>query len=272
MTRSRERLDAVAGTYRVPADRLFTDIEQLLAAGLDAAFVHVPTNQHLPVVGRLLTAGVPVYVDKPLDNTLAGARQLVDQAERADVLLRVGFNRRHVPAYEQARERPRDLISVWKNEIDSTGPVREIVFDDFIHVVDTLRFLLPGPVERTVVSGRVAAGDLHHVSLTLSGPGFTAVGSMHRLSGAKEERLEVTGDGAKLAVLDLDQVVVHQAGTRTLRPADGWSPVARRRGFEQVCTAFVDAVRAGAPDPVGLADALLTHELCEQVVQQLEAR
>ncbi|HJP78328.1 MAG TPA: Gfo/Idh/MocA family oxidoreductase [Pseudonocardiaceae bacterium] len=269
MTRSRERLDAVADTYRVPHDRRFTGVEQLLVAGLDAAFVHVPTEAHRTVVERLLTAGVPVYVDKPLDSTLVGARYLVEQAQRANVLLRVGFNRRFAPAYQQARELPRDLINVRKNQNDGAGPVREIVFDDFIHVVDTLRFLLPGRVERTFVSGRIVDGELHHVCLTLSGPGFSAVGSMHRLSGAKQERLEVAGDRATLEVLDLDQVFVHQAGMRTLRPADGWSPVARRRGFEQACTAFLDAVRAGEPDAAGLADALRTHELCENVVNEL---
>ncbi|MCF2437084.1 Gfo/Idh/MocA family oxidoreductase [Streptomyces thinghirensis] len=43
----------------------------LLAEGLDAAFVHAPTAVHPEIVTRLLEAGVPAYVDKPLAYELA---------------------------------------------------------------------------------------------------------------------------------------------------------------------------------------------------------
>ncbi|MGW0519535.1 Gfo/Idh/MocA family protein [Crossiella sp. NPDC003009] len=263
MTRNPARLAEVADQYRVPGPRRFTDLDELLAHGLDAAFVHVPTAAHAATVRRLLAAGVPTYVDKPLDDSLAGARDLVELAERLAVPLMVGFNRRYVPAYAEAARGPRDLVVLQKNQDGGSGGVREIVFDDFIHVVDTLRFLAPGPIERTLVNGVVTEGELEQVSLTVVGGGFTAIGTMHRRAGAKQERLEVTGGGVKVEVTDLGQVTRHEGGRVTRLAEDGWAPVARRRGIEQVCTAFL----AGElPD---LRDALRTHELCEQVVTEL---
>ncbi|MCO1578824.1 Gfo/Idh/MocA family oxidoreductase [Crossiella sp. SN42] len=263
MTRNPARLAEVADQYRVPEQRRFTDLGELLAHGLDAAFVHVPTAAHAETVRRLLAAGVPTYVDKPLDDSLAGARELVELAERLAVPLMVGFNRRHVPAYTEAARGPRDLVVLQKNQDGGSGGVREIVFDDFIHVVDTLRFLAPGPIERTLVAGVVTEGELEQVSLTVVGGGFTAIGTMHRRAGAKQERLEVTGGGVKVEVTDLGQVTRHEGGRVTRLAEDGWAPVARRRGIEQACTAFL----AGElPD---LRDALRTHELCEQVVAEL---
>ena len=138
-----------------------------------------------------------------------------------------------------------------------------MVFDDFVHVVDTLRFLVPGPVTRTHVETRVENGLLHHVVLELSGPGFTAIGLMNRAGPAAEERVEVMGGGQKRTVLDLADVEDGGEPARVDRRGD-WTPVSRQRGIEQACEAFLAAVRDGQVlDP---SDAVATHDLCEQIV------
>lgn len=161
--------------------------------GLDAAFVHAPTSVHPEIAGRLLDAGVPTYIDKPLAYELADSERLVHLAEERGVSLAVGFNRRLAPGYAQCIEHPRELILMQKNRVGLPEEPRAMVLDDFIHVVDTLRFLVPGPVEHTVVRARIRDGLMHHVVLQLSGDGFTAIGAMNRLSGSTEERLEVSG-------------------------------------------------------------------------------
>lgn len=96
MTRDRAKLDRIGDTYRLP--HRYTDLGELIDSGIRAAFVHAATDQHVPIVEQLLTAGVDVYVDKPLDYHLDGARRLVDLADRSGRSLLVGFNRRHAPA------------------------------------------------------------------------------------------------------------------------------------------------------------------------------
>ncbi|MEU3374037.1 Gfo/Idh/MocA family oxidoreductase [Streptomyces sp. NPDC006660] len=264
-TRSPATLAKVAGAHHIPAARAHADLDSLLAQGLDAAFVHAPTAVHPEIVTRLLEAGVPTYVDKPLAYELAESERLVKLAEERGVSLTVGFNRRLAPGYAQCADHPRELILMQKNRVGLPEDPRTLVLDDFIHVVDTLRFLAPGPIEHTVVRARIRAGLMEHVVLQLSGDGFTAIGTMNRLNGSTEEILEVSGQDTKRQVLNLADVVDHR-GQPTLRRRGDWVPVARQRGIEQCVLAFLDAVRAHTT--LSARDALATHELCERIVRE----
>ncbi|MFJ8111502.1 Gfo/Idh/MocA family protein [Streptomyces sp. NPDC096132] len=268
-TRTPATLERVADTLRLPAEQRHRDLDALLAAGLDAAFVHAPTGAHPEIVARLLEAGVPTYVDKPLAYRLADSERLVTLAEDRGVSLAVGFNRRFAPGYAQCADHPRELILMQKNRVGLPEEPRTMILDDFIHVVDTLRFLAPAPVDDVTVRARVEGGLLHHVVLQLSGYGFTALGVMNRLSGSNEEILEVSGQDTKRQVVNLAEVIDHK-GQPTVRRRGDWVPVARQRGIEQAVLAFLDAVRAGKV--LSARDALATHELCERVVRAVRER
>lgn len=263
-TRTPATLDRVAETFHVPAARRHRDLDTLLAAGLDAAFVHASTAAHAEIAGRLLDAGVPTYVDKPLAYEYAESERIVELAEKRGVSLAVGFNRRLAPGYAQCLDHPRELILMQKNRIGLPEDPRTFVLDDFIHVVDTLRFLLPGEADHIDVRARIRDGLLHHVVLQLSGDGFTAIGMMNRMNGSTEEVLEVSGQDTKRQVLNLAEIVDHK-GQPSVRRRGDWVPVARQRGIEQAVHAFLDAVRDGTV--LSARDALLTHALCERVVR-----
>lgn len=263
-TRTPATLTAVGDSLHLPAGQRHETLDSLLDAALDAAFVHAPTAVHPEIVTRLLEAGVPTYVDKPLAYELTDSQKLVELAERQDVPLFVGFNRRYAPGYAQLLEHPRDLILLQKNRVGLPEEPRPMILDDFIHVVDTLRFLVPGPVDDVTVRARTEDGLLHHVVLQLSGDGFTALGVMNRLSGSAEEILEVSGQDTKRQVINLAEVIDHK-GQPTVRRRGDWVPVSRQRGIEGAVLTFLDAVRAG--EPLSARDALATHELCERVVR-----
>ncbi|MGW7001803.1 Gfo/Idh/MocA family protein [Streptomyces sp. NPDC054933] len=262
-TRTRTTLDRIGDSHRIPADSRHTDLRALIDQGLDAAFVHAPTTVHAEIAEALIDAGVPAYVDKPLAYDLAGAEALVRRAEQRGVTLMTGFNRRYAPGYLQCLDHPRDLIVLQKNRVGLAAEPREFVFDDFIHVADTLRFLVPGTVEHIDIRAKSDGGLLHHVVLQLSGDGFTALGIMNRMSGSTEEVLEVMGQDTKRQVLNLAEIVDHK-GQPSLRRRGDWVPVARQRGIEQITVAFLGAVRAGKV--LSAQDDLLTHELCERIV------
>ncbi|WP_215451100.1 Gfo/Idh/MocA family protein [Streptomyces sp. ATCC 21386] len=268
-TRTPATLTRVADSLHLPPGWRHSDLDSLLAQDLDAAFVHAPTAVHPEIVERLLEAGVPTYVDKPLAYELADSERLVRLAEERGVGLAVGFNRRFAPGYAQCADHPRELILMQKNRIGLPEVPRTMVLDDFIHVVDTLRFLVPGEIEDVTVRARTEDGLLHHVVLQLSGAGFTALGVMNRLSGSAEEILEVSGQDTKRQVVNLAEVIDHK-GQPSLRRRGDWVPVARQRGIEQAVLAFLDAVRAGRV--LSARDALATHELCERVVRAVEDR
>ncbi|MBT2452862.1 Gfo/Idh/MocA family oxidoreductase [Streptomyces sp. ISL-43] len=263
-TRTPATLERVGAHHHIPAERLHADLDSLLAQKLDAAFVHAPTAVHPEIVERLLEAGVPTYVDKPIAYELADSRRLVELAEERGVSLAVGFNRRHAPGYAQCADHPRELIVMQKNRVGLPEDVRTFVLDDFIHVVDTLRFLLPGATDHIDVRAVVRDGLMSQVVLQMSGAGFTALGIMNRLSGSTEEVLEVSGQDTKRQVVNLAEIIDHK-GQPTVRRRGDWVPVARQRGIEQVVDTFLTAVETGRT--LSARDALLTHELCERVVE-----
>ncbi|WP_214322000.1 Gfo/Idh/MocA family protein [Nonomuraea sediminis] len=260
-TRNPDTLDRLGDAYRVSGR--FTAVDDVIKAGVEAAFVHAATGAHPEIVGRLLEAGVHVYVDKPLADNLADAERLVRQAESARLSLMVGFNRRHAPGYAGLAELPRSLVLMEKNRENFPDDPRRAIFDDFIHVVDTLRFLVPGTVTDTTIRTRTRAGLVEHLVLELSGDGFTAIGVMNRASGASEESCEVMGSGVKRRVVNLGDVVDYAGGEILTRRPD-WVPVARQRGIEQISLAFLAAVRQGRI--LSAADALESHAICEAVV------
>lgn len=263
VTRNAEVLAELGAAWRV--ERLHTALDTALAEGLDGALVHAATAAHPDIVRRLLEAGVPTMVDKPLADNAADSEALVDLAETRGVSLTVGFNRRFAPVYQDAAALDLSLTVMQKNRADQADETRRVVFDDFIHVVDTLRFMAPGAIDARV-HGRREGGLLQHVALSLSGAGRDALGIMNRVSGSNEETLEVSGAGAKRRIVDMAQVVDQADQDRITRRGD-WTSVGRQRGFEGLCEHFLDAIRDGRR--LSALDALETHRLCETVVRTL---
>ncbi len=263
VTRNAEVLATLGAAWRV--ERLHAALDAALAEGLDGAFVHAATPAHPDIVRRLLEAGVPTLVDKPLADNADESEALVDLAETRGVSLMVGFNRRFASSYRDAAALNLPLVVMQKNRAGPLDDVRRAVFDDFIHVVDTIRFLAPG-ADRVDVRGRTDDGRLEHVVLALSGAGRDVLGIMNRVSGASEETLEVSGAGRKRRITDIDQIVDHGA-TEALTRRGNWTSVGRQRGFEALCEHFLSAVRDGRR--LSALDALETHRLCETVVREL---
>ncbi len=260
-TRDSARLERLGETYRVTGRS--TSVDEAIKAGIDAAFVHAATSAHPEIVEALLSAGVHVYVDKPIADNLADSERLSRLAREEGRSLMAGFNRRHAPGYKGLAELPRHLVLMEKNRDNHPDDPRRAVFDDFIHVVDTLRFLVPGPVTGTRIRTRTDGGLLEHIVLELSGDGFTAIGVMNRMSGASEETCEVMGAGVKRRVVNLGDVIDY-AGGETLTRRPDWVPVARQRGIEQICLEFLAAVRDDRL--ITADDALVTHAICEDIV------
>lgn len=266
-TRNEAVLASIGGAYRI--DRLHTSVADAIdALRFDAAFVHAATAAHPALVEMLLKRGVPVFVDKPLADNFEEAVRLVALAERAGRLLMVGFNRRHAPAYVGLRNRQCDILLMHKHRHGQPDAPRRVVFDDFIHVVDTLLFLSPAPYPKVQIETVMRDGLLRSVTLMLANGERTAIGVMHRDSGLDEERLEVIGDGGRWSILNLSESIEQRGGAESRARRGDWTPVSRQRGFEAMCHHFLQAVRAGQPTAV--AEILETHRLCEAIVAHAE--
>src|SRR5581483_2561832 len=91
--------------------RMMADYREMLASSeLDAVVISLPTHLHEEAVTAALDAGKHVMCEKPLSNTVASCRRLVERAARSGKTLAVGFNHRYFRS-----------IRHLKNVVDSGG-------------------------------------------------------------------------------------------------------------------------------------------------------
>ena len=76
----------------------FASVAELVAAGVDAVSIAVPTVAHLAVARELMEAGVDVLIEKPLATTLAEADDLRTIAAEHNRIVQVGHLERFNPA------------------------------------------------------------------------------------------------------------------------------------------------------------------------------
>ncbi len=72
---------------------------------LTAVIVATPDFWHAPVTNDCLSAGLHVYCEKMMSNTLEGARSMVAAMRKSGKLLQIGHQRRSNPRYIVARNR-----------------------------------------------------------------------------------------------------------------------------------------------------------------------
>jgi virulence factor len=137
-------------------------------------------------------------------------------------------------------------------------------------VVDTLRFLFEDDIISYQVKGTVKDNLLYSVTLQLIGKRGIAIGIMHRDSGRNEERLEFICPGEKRIIEDLNNLTIYKEGKEIRHKFDDWESVLYRRGFVQITDRFLKDVKEANAFINQDEDSLVTHEICEAIVLQLE--
>ncbi|TDO77734.1 virulence factor [Halanaerobium saccharolyticum] len=266
-TRTETTLRRLGKKYRV--DKLFTSLEELLKEDLDAAFVHAATEAHYPLVKKLLQNKIPTFVDKPISYHLEQTEELINLAQNNNVVLMTGFNRRYVPTYRSLLEiqNPRTII-MEKNRIDQPGETRSFILDDFIHVIDTISYLM-GEVDLDLIEvNKIKRNDkLIQVSLTLKNGENTAIGIMNRDNAITEEILEVMGLKVKKKIKNITQIVDYTDGGEKFSQTAGWNKMGYDRGFVDMIAEFLERIKKGENNKQELTADLLTHRLAEKVVK-----
>jgi virulence factor len=259
----------VGKEYRLT--NLHKTVESLIASGVIGAFVHAATAAHFEIVQSLLLNNIHVYVDKPITDNYASTEKLMTLAKEKGLLLMAGFNRRYAPAYQKLRAlREPNMIIMQKNRSAQPGVVRTFIFDDFIHVVDTLLYLLPTPMKKLAVQGRKKNNLLYHVVVQMeASDGTVAIGIMNRDSGTTEEKLEIFTSAEKATVYNVTDLVIQQEKNETKIGVNDWASTLHKRGFDQVIDHFLNALESKSQNYFN--DDLLTHKLCEEIVMKLEA-
>lgn len=264
-SRTSATVHELASKYRIK--EYCYDYRDLPDFMVDAVFIHTATSSHYTIAKYFLSKGIHVYVDKPISDRLEETLELYELALEREVVLMVGFNRRYVPDVTQLKAMtPPDTLIIQKNRHNLPGDVRTFIYDDFIHVVDTLLHLFGAKTFEIDHNAQFQKDQITALILMLKENGRTAIGSMNRMSGAKEERIEYMANNVKHIIEDLDRLTVLESGKSSSYKSDDWTPVLMRRGFYDIITTFLNWTQNPSDAMDALEASILSHEVCEYLV------
>jgi predicted dehydrogenase len=145
--------------------RAFGTEAELLAAGVDAVSIAVPTTFHLKSATPFLEAGVACLIEKPLAQSGDEAQQIKKIAEKHDACLMVGHIERFNPimrAMQKATEGTGEPITPSFIEVHRVSPMSfrsmdiGVVMDMMIHDLDVVLMLMGGREPDEVQASGVA--------------------------------------------------------------------------------------------------------------------
>lgn len=269
-TRNQEKLKKLANKYRLT--EYVQTVDELINQKIDAAFVCTPSATHFEIAKKLLEQGIHVYIDKPISMDFNESKQIVQLAEEKKLIAMVGFNRRFSPMIADLRKQGKaDLILIQKNRYNNPGDKKQFVVEDFIHVVDTLRFLMDSKVTDLQVKYLEKEGLLHNVVIQLIGEDCTAIGIMNRDNGKTEEVIEYMTAGNKLVINNFVETTQFQHDMETVSSFGDWEPTLVKRGFYQIVDHFIECVYENKNTDPSISDSLITHEICNEIYTRVMA-
>ncbi len=270
-TRQAPVLRQLMQQYRITEG--YTELTQLIAARPDAVMIHSSTDSHFSIATQLLSAGIAVFIDKPISYQLAECEQLLNLAERKNLLLFVGFNRRYVPLYQPALAVTPIQLQYQKNRHNLAADTRTFVYDDFIHLLDFAHFATSlhnrGNFTPTV-HGHFVDGQLGCVQVSWQAGNTMVSATMNRLAGTGFERLEYFAVNQHWQIDNLVQGHAASANQQQQLSVNDWHNTLYKRGFLAMLQAFIQQLEEGGSNTTQNKTLLSSHQLCEFVVQQLQ--
>lgn len=281
------RADATAAGFDV-----FADIEQLIASGIEAAIVSVPTSEHETVALRLIDAGCALLVEKPLAKTTVAAQRIIDAARRRNLPLMVGYVERYNPAVEALRSflmegNVGELVTISTRRVGPLPPrITDVgvIIDSGVHDLDAVAFLTNEPLKLIAARGgsAILENRADYSMMLVSAGSCIAVLESNWVTPVKIREMWVTGTKGSCRVDYMRQELSFTPGRSLFAATESYRtmveqyqldttmvlPVIRREPLARQDQAFVYGVRgAELPSP---EIALESLRVAEEAVEQVE--
>lgn len=275
-SRNTALLEALSRQYRVVES--YSDFNAMLASRPDAVMLHSSTASHFELAKAVLEAGIALFIDKPISDTLAQTELLLALASANDVPFVVGFNRRFAPLYQAplawASTSPAmQAVHYQKHRDRQSAPARQLIFDDFIHLIDLLVVSADlRDITALQINSHFARDEelLQRVRLQFvyQGRDFSAV--MDRRAGASFERLEVFAQDHYWQIDNLRSGMHSVAGVLQPLGFGDWEPTLTQRGFTAMLDDWLSELRAGKANHKRLQQYRISHQIAERLTQLAE--
>lgn len=270
-TRNQGTLMRLAKQYRVKS--VFQDYRMLNKQNIDAVMIHSSTTSHPMIASYFLEQGIATFVDKPLADNAFDCETLYELAEKRNVPLYMGFNRRFIPLYNQHLRNEKLLSLRWeKNRFDLPGELRTFVFDDFIHPLDSVNMYAKHNVDDINIVTQFKDNQLGRLDLQWMHNDTLLHASMNRLYGITNEVVSFNYENCSYQFDSFVSGKKWQANQQTeLRLAD-WTPMLASKGFAAMIDDWLSVVILGKMDPEVIERNLASHQLAESICQKIAKR
>lgn len=277
----------------VAADQGLTvasDVDALLASGLDGLVIATATPGHAELLRRSVEAGIPAFCEKPVAATLQETVELAGLCSVSETPVQIGFQRRFDAGYRAAKAAVESgelgfVHTIRANTHDQAPPHAAyiptsggIFRDCNVHDFDIIRFVTGREVETAYAIGAnkgadyfSAAGDVDTGAalLTLDDATIVLVSSTRYNGGGHDVRMEVMGEKGTVGVGLDHSLAVRSAedGVDFPQGPQKWSFMERfLPAYRAEIAQFVQVAAGREPSPCTVADALeafRTAEACE---------
>ena len=267
-TRNLDTLNKLSKKYRIT--ECVQTVDELVKKDIDAVFVSAATNAHFELAKKILENNINIYIDKPISLNLNESIEITKLANKKGLISMIGFNRRFSPMISKLKEHGKaNIIIIQKNRFNLPENTRLVIVQDFIHVVDTLRFLMNTEVKDIQVHYLEKDNLLQNVVIELIGDECTAIGIMNRKNGITEEIIEYMTDNNKYVVENFVETTHLHKKNKTISKFNDWDPTLYKRGIYQIIDYFIDCVENKKTPEPSISDSLITHEICEKIVMMI---
>ena len=267
--------------------------EQIWASDVDAVLIASSTNTHAELLRSAIRAGKPAYCEKPIDLDIERVKEAVQEAQKTDLAILVGFSRRfdanHLgvrQAFQNGEIGKLEMMHITAR--DPKPPALAYVKvsggqyrDQTIHFFDMTRWLAnEDPVEVYAAGAALVdpaigeAGDVDTSMLILkfSSGAMCHINCSRRADYGYDERVELFGSkGMAISRRKPRREVTFYKGDSVI--SDGMYPGWFERmepTFYQALDAFIRAVQGESTEYPTLMDGLKAQMIAEAAYESLK--
>ncbi len=261
------------------ATRPLADYRELLGH-VDAVSVVTQTPAHFAIARDFLEAGTHVLVEKPITETAAEARELIDLARARKRVLQVGHLERFnaaILAAEPYLTAPRFIECHRLAPYKERGTDVNVVLDLMIHDIDIVETIVGAPIASIDAIGTTVFSDeidIANARIRFEN-GCVANATASRVSLKTERKMRIFEDDAYIS-LDLQQKILTVIRKRAAPITPGQLPVSiEEQSLDQgdalkaEIESFLECVRTGRPPVVGGEAGLRALETAMRISEQV---
>lgn len=275
--------------------RAFSSLDEVIE-NCDAVTIAVPTSAHYEVASKCIAAGKHCLIEKPITSTYQEALELIDLAEKNNVVIQVGHVERFNPAIAAIKSYELKPLFIESHRLGQFKPrARDVsvIHDLMIHDIDIILWIVNSKVKNIEANGvnvLTDTTDIANARITFEN-GCVANITASRISAHPMRKMRIFQKDAYLSLDFQEQKVeVYKIYEDGSKPESGMPasmlgsietgiknkniffelpPVIKSNAIADEQQAFINAIKGIADNPVGAVEASEALKIAEEIISKI---